>query len=187
MLYESLESFHKHHLRESCSFLSTVEIEETYSRKIVGLFGMIFNGFCKLFLLAFTEGVNFIFLKKILQQVSICNDSRPSYGGLRKNKTPTDAAGNDKRGAGLPLVLHHFKLSPSVESAVGGLVVERIYVMIFYSIYDMEWRILLRVFATGSLCSTTLYAFSQSLLYSCYAFEYLWREQSGSLQAFRLT
>ncbi|VDP47267.1 unnamed protein product [Schistosoma curassoni] len=66
-----------------------------------------------------------------------------------------------------------------LNSAIGGTIMDRLYTLIFFMIFQLQWS-LLATLSANYWIGHVINAFSVAFLYACYAFEYRWRQVAGT-------
>ncbi|KAA3673074.1 uncharacterized protein DEA37_0005859 [Paragonimus westermani] len=116
----------------------------------------LISGLLHICLPLFMELVNMLYLKKICDRIA-----------LLREIVPRD-------------LLCISQPDPS-KSALGSTVMDRVYALIFFVLFQLQWTII-GVVASNYKISHLLNVFSPAFMYACYAIEYRWRQVPGMLQ-----
>ncbi|KAK4472749.1 hypothetical protein MN116_002703 [Schistosoma mekongi] len=124
-------------------------------------------------LLLFMELVNLLYLKKICDRIILLSMTK-EYRYIQRTSTRSS------------ILFTGFSNLPSIDrsnyflnSAIGGTIMDRLYTLIFFVIFQLQWNLLATLSANYCI-GNVINAFSVAFLYACYAFEYRWRQVTGT-------
>ncbi|CAH8825508.1 unnamed protein product [Trichobilharzia szidati] len=131
----------------------------------------IFSCTVHIALLLFMELVNLLYLKKICDRITLLSMCK-EYRYIQRT------------GSRSSMLLSGFASfsgdsSNFFNSAIGGTIMDRLYTLIFFMTFQLQWS-LLATLSANYWIGNVINAFSVAFLYACYAFEYRWRQVAGT-------
>ncbi|CAH8468737.1 unnamed protein product [Heterobilharzia americana] len=121
-------------------------------------------------LLLFMELVNLLYLKKICDRITLLSMCK-EYRYIQR----TGSRGNML----LSGIASFSGDSSNFSSAIGGTIMDRLYTLIFFMTFQLQWN-LLATLSANYWIGNVITAFSVAFLYACYSFEYRWRQVAGT-------
>ncbi|CAI2725589.1 unnamed protein product [Schistosoma spindalis] len=124
-------------------------------------------------LLLFMELVNLLYLKKICDRITLLSMTK-EYRYIQRTTTRCCILFT-----GLSKFSANDRSNVFLNSAIGGTIMDRLYTLIFFVIFQLQWSLLATLSANYWIVHV-INAFSVAFLYACYAFEYRWRQVAGT-------
>ncbi|KAH8849545.1 Etoposide-induced protein 2.4 protein [Schistosoma japonicum] len=120
-------------------------------------------------LLLFMELVNLLYLKKICDRITLLSMTK-EYRYIQRSSILFTGFSN---------LSSIDRSNYFLNSAIGGTIMDRLYTLIFFIIFQLQWNLLATLSANYCI-GNVINAFSVAFLYACYAFEYRWRQVTGT-------